>query len=338
MIKEVKNDYTKHLNKTTKQNNMNLREKQEFESKLYTGFSAMELIALNPTTEERGAIYGYIPKEDSKPQLYEGKTPEGDEYVDIIAYLKLITHPDKPIVSHRFRLIDKDVSSEKEENGVKTSKYQWVNQQGHSSWCDTEKNLLDKFTKVQKKNYEDKILISTENLADSMYRKAIQGEANFYNFFQAWMDGVAYTGKDSVTTDIFIDKKKAFRNVDKWVDSELRPLIKDTKAKTFNGLAIVGIQEKDSKINHFQNIFNEFWPNGKNSGWKFRGMLTSITSGDWTINDNTAKTYEYLIKALRKSAFTLGWIKLFSVDEHLNAGSEVFKSAVDNIDPVDTDY
>lgn len=306
---------------------MNLTEKKEFEQSLYTGFSLMELIALNPTTEERGKIYGYEPKADSKPQLYEGKDANGEEYVEIVAYVKLITHPDKPIVSHRFRLIDKDVISEKEENGEKTSRYQWVNQQGWSMWCDSEKNLLEKFTKVQKKTYVDKVLTNTENIADSNYRKAIQGEGSFYNFFQAWMDGVAYTGEACVPTDILIDKKKAFRNIDKYVKDELIPLIKDHRAKVFNGLAMVGIQEKDGKVNHFQNLYNEFWPDGKNSGWKFKSMLTCINTGDWNLNENTIKTYDYLTKSLKKSIYSLGWIKVCDPNSHIQGTNETFREA-----------
>lgn len=324
---------------------MNLTEKKESPgSKLYTGFSLMEAIAFNVTREELAKLKGYEikPPEEGKDAPkefeYEGKDTNGNEYIDIVMQMKSCTHADTPIMSHRIRLVDKDVVSEKEENGVKTIKYQWVNQQGYSCWCDDEKNLLDSFKKVQKKIYKDKVLVSTENLGDSNYRKAVQGEADFYNLFQAWMDGVAYEDKDSVTTDILIDKKKAFRNVDKWVDSELKPLLTDHRAKRFNALTIVGISEKDGKVNHFQNVYRTFWPNGTWSGWKFKGMLSSITTGDWNINKNTIKAYDYFVSSLKTSAFTLGWIKLFSAAEHISATNETFKPAVDNTDIVDTNY
>lgn len=318
---------------------MNLTEKQEFESKLYTGFSMMELLLLNPTTEERGELFGYVPKTDAKPQLYEGRTPEGDDYVDIVVYVKMITHPDKPIMTHRFRFVDKDVVSEKEEDGVKTTKYQFVNQQGMTSWCDSEKNLLEKFTKIQKKTYVDKVLTNTENIADSQYRKAIVGEGQFYNFFQAWIDGVAYTGESAKETDIFIDKKKMFRNIDKYVESEFKPLIKDKRAKAFNGLATVGISEKDDKVNHFQNLYSEFWPDGKNSGWKFKGMLTSINTGDWTINENTIKAHDYFVKQLKKNIYTLGWISICNPNAHIQGTNETFKPAAESSNDInDANY
>lgn len=322
---------------------MNFGAKQEFESKLYTGFFLGETIAVNPTREQLAKLKGYELKEpeegkEIKEFSYEGKTPEGDEYVDMVFYIKAITHPDKPIFQHRFRLVDKDVISEKEENGVKTVKCQWVNQQGFTAWCDDKKNLLDKFTKIQKKTYEDKVLISTENLGDSEYRLAIQGEGALYNFIQAWCDkGSAFTGKSCLETNVFIDKKKAFRNIEKYVESEIRPEIGNARTGPFNILAMVGISEKDGKVNHFQNVYNEFWPDGKYTGWKFKSMLPCITSGNWNLNENTIKTHDYLVKSLKKSAFTLGWLSIFDEKSHMNAGNETFKAAEGGSDATDVD-
>lgn len=315
------------------------KSQQEFSNTLYTGFGIFECVAVNPTKKELAAIKGYEideTKEGFKDFEYESKDAQGSEFVDIVFYIQAISHEDKPIMPVRFRLIDKDVVSEKD--GAK--KYQFVNQQGFSSWCDDEKNLLDKFTKIQKKTYENNVLINTENLADSAYRLAIQGESNFYNFLQAWLDkGVAFTGKDCIGTDIFIDKKKIFRNVDKYVDSEIRPLIGGEDVGKFNALAMVGISEKDGKINHFQNVYKEFWPMGKYSGWKFNSISPCITSGNWNIDENTTKTHDYLIKQLAKSAYSLSWLKVFSESEHQNSTNETFKSADTNdVSADDTSY
>ncbi len=314
---------------------MTFGEKPEFVSKLYTGFFIADSnVVCNPNREQLAKFKGFEPKEVEegkdapKEFTYEGKTEQGDEYIDFVFYIRALTHPDKPVMQHRFRLVDKDVVSEKEENGIKTTKYQYVNQQGFSAWCDDKKNLLDKFTKIQKKTYENKILISTENLADSEYRLAIQGEASLYNFMQAWFDkGVAFTGNGAIETNILIDKKKAFRNIEKYVDSEIRPEIVGPRVGKFNALCMVGISEKDGKLNHFQNVYSEFWPDGKYSGWKFQSMLPCITSGNWNTNENTIKTHAYLTNSLKKSAFTLGWIKLFDENSHLNSTNETLKMA-----------
>lgn len=286
---------------------------QEFSNSLYTGFSMVEVVAINPSTSQRGEIYGYTPKEDAKEQIYEGKDTSGDEFVDIVAYLRFLNHPDKPIMTYRVRLIDKDVVSEKEENGEKKVSYQYVNNCGGQSWIDDPKNLLDKFTHAQVKG---------QNVGERQYRKAIIGEGNFYGFMQSWLDkGVSFFGESSIETDIFLDKKKAFRNIEKYVDSELRPLIEAEQTGKFNALAMVGISEKDGKVSHFQNVYNNFWPD-----WKFKSMLPAINSGNWNATPELIKSHDYLVKSLKKSAYTLGWIRNFDENFHMNAGNEIFKA------------
>lgn len=303
--------------------NFGERSQQEFTNKLYTGFGIFECVAINPTKAEIATIKGYAideTKEGFKDFDYEGKDAQGNEFVDIVFYIRAISHEDKPIMPVRFRLVDKDVSSEKD--GV--VKYQYVNQVGQQSWVDDKNNLLDKFKKV---------IVKGEDMGTRQIRRAIQGEGNLYNFLQAWLDkGVAFFGENSKDTDIFIDKKKAFRNIDKYVDSELKPLIGSENVGNFNALAMVGISEKDGKVNHFQNVYNNFWPE-----WKFKSMVGAVTSGKWD-TDDLKKTHDYLVKSLSKSAYSLGWIKLFSESEHQNAGNETFKEAIEaeNID--DTSY
>ena len=131
--------------------------------------------------------------------------------------------------------------------------------------------------------------------------------------------GVAFFGENSKDTDIFIDKKKAFRNIDKYVNSELKPLIGSGKIGNFNALAMVGISEKDGKVNHFQNVYNNFWPE-----WKFESMMGAVISGKWD-TENLKKTHDYLVKSLSKSAYSLGWIKLFSESEHIQSTNETFR-------------
>ena len=145
--------------------------------------------------------------------------------------------------------------------------------------------------------------------------------------------GVAFFGEASVDTNILIDKKKALRNIDIYIKNELKPLLGSEQVGKFNALAMVNISEKDGKINHFQNVYNNFWPE-----WKFKSMVTSVNTGDWNINADTIKSYEYLTKALKKSAYSLGWIKLFNPDEHLSATNETFKPAPGEEKEIDADY
>jgi hypothetical protein len=280
------------------------------ERTLYSGFLNIErILAINPTKEERAEIYGYELKSDAKDNVYEGKTAKGDEYIDIVFILKGQA-PHEQIFDYRIRLVDKDMVSQE-------GKTQYVNQVGSSSWIDSEKNLLEKFTKCQNKE--------GRNVSDREFRKAIQGEANLYTLLQAWMDkGVSFFGESSAEVNILIDKKRAFRNIDKFVDSDLRPYIGDTvRTGTFYGLAVVGIGEKDGKVTHHQNIHSDFWPQ-----WKFKNVMGAVNTGDWTINDNTKRMKENLEKSLKKSAYTLGWLKEWNAnapDTPLNATDTTFR-------------
>lgn len=306
---------------------MKLGQKEVFEKSLYTGFSLVEVVGINPDLEAIGKIYNYTPGDTAKEPVYEGKDANsGEEYVDIVFYVKALNHEDKPIMPVRFRLIDKDVTSEKEEDGNKITKYQYVNNTGAQAWIDDPKNLLDKFKHAQVKG---------QNVGDRQIRLAIQGEGNYYGFMQAWLDkGVAFFGDASIETDIFLDKKAAFRNIEKYVDKELRPLIGSKSIGKFNALTMVNISEKDGKVSHFQNVYNNFWPE-----WKFKSMLPAINSGNWSLNAETIKSHEYLVKSLKKSAYSLGWIQLFDENSHMNAGNETFKMSDEKVaDVSDTDY
>ncbi len=229
------------------------------------------------------------------------------------------------ILPAKFRLYDKEASWETE--GV--TKYSWVNQQGN--WCavDDKKNLLESFTNVGKKDKQTKKLI--EVYGPTQHRIAIQGEVALYNFLQAWLDkGVAFYGQASVETEIWLDVKKIFRNVDKYIADQFKPLIDSDLTGPFNALAIVNIREKDGKVNHYQGMYSSFWPD-----WKAKSMLAAINTGNWNSSDAISKTKIGIEKGLKKSAYSLGWLKPFDENEHQNAGSEVFRAAEGEDAPAD---
>lgn len=289
------------------------KEEGQFERKLFTGFGLFDVVGCNMTREQLAKLKGYEYKEVDKdgkeiPEIsYEGRDAQNKEYVEIVFQLQNKMKRDI-FLPAKFRLYDEDATWETE--GV--TKCQWVNQQG--GWCavDDEKNLLEKFTKVQ---------IKGQSVADRIYRKGIRGEADLYGFLQAWLDaGVAFYGEASADTNILLDVKKIFRNVDKYVRDQFTPLIGSENVGPVNALAIVNMKEKDGKVNHYQGMYNSYWPE-----WKFKSMVPCINTGNWNASDETRKSLSYLEKGLKKAAYTLGWLKEFSEADHIQAGNDTLR-------------
>lgn len=305
---------------------MQLGKKTVFEQTLYTGFGMFTPVGVvNPTRKELADLKGYEYKEkdatgkDIPEILYEGKDSRGEEYVKVVVYLQHKVQKNI-IIPVAFPLYDTPAVIEKD--GV--TKTQYVNQQGGQAWLVEGEKLDDKFTKV---------LVKGTPVADREYRPAFRGEANLYAFLQAWLDrGVAFYGENAIETKIWIqDKKKIFNNVQKFVKEQYTSLIGDEVTGSFNALAIVNIHEKDGKINHYQGIHTSFWPD-----WKFKDMVGAINNGDWDANDNTRKTKASLEKGLKKAAFTLGWLKEFVENEHLQASTDTFRTEEEGEDESDS--
>lgn len=306
---------------------MKFGEKQQqevFSSVLYTGFGLFDVVGVNLTRKELANLKGYEYKETNqkgetiKEIEYEGTDSNKNDYVEIVFQLQCVTD-NSIILPAKFRITDKEAIWESEENGEKITKYDWVNAQG--MWCrkESEKDLLETFTNVCKKDKSTGKVV--EKFGPSEYRKAIQGEVALYNFMQAWLDsGVAFYGQDAVDTNILIDKKKAFKNIDSYVNNEIRSLIGHERTGKVNGLAIVNIQEKDGKVNHYQNMYNGYWPE-----WKFKSMVGAINTGNWNATENLQKEYKKFENGLKKSAWTLGWIKKFDENSHQNATNDTFR-------------
>lgn len=316
------------------------QQQENFSSTLYTGFGLFEVVGVNMSRKELAQLKGYEYKEKNNkgeeiPETkFEGKDSQGNEYIEIVFQLQ--NQMDKSIIlPAKFRITDKESVWESEEDGNKVTKYDWVNAQG--MWCrkESEKHLLETFTNVCKKDKATGKV--AEKFGPSEYRKALQGEVALYNFMQAWLDaGVAFFGADAVDTNILIDVKRAFRNIDKYVNDEYRSLVGHERTGKVNGLAIVNISDKDGKVNHFQNMYNQYWPE-----WKFKSMVGAINSGNWNDTDSNRKAFENFEKGLKKSAFSLGWLKKFDSTNHQNATNETFRTeeGVENTSPVeDTSY
>lgn len=291
-----------------------VKETKEFDKILYTGFTGIkEVVAINPSAVELGKLYGFEPDPEKGEPKYEGKLPYGDgeDYVDIKFYVKLTGI--EGIHSIKIQLVDKEVVSEKSGN------LQYVNQLGGSFYIKDLKDALDFNVKLQECEWEkgNPKPVSVKNIMDLEVRHAIEGEAMLMSFIKAWFSGVWFTGKSAAETNILVDKKKMFRNVEKWVDSELRPMIGSPRVgQEFFGLQIVKRSEKNDKVSYYQEWYKEFWKSIDN-------IKGAIQSGNWD-TDKLKKAKNGITGGMGKKLYTLGWAQKFNEKSHINAGNETF--------------
>lgn len=256
---------------------------------LYYGFTEANIVAVNPDYKQICSLYGSEPKEDGKEPSYEGTTKTGnDDYVVVEFWLQSST-PEKQLFRRRIMLTDKEVES-------KSGKKQYVNQAGQSAYADNEKNLQEFFTKFQEADptdpEKDWIKKKKINVADKEYRVAIQGEADLYDMLSKWLGRVKLSGKDNdgVYANILVDKKKMFRNIDKWVDSELRGLIGNEEYVTpvVENLTV----KTDAEGKHYQNVWKTL-PSTIKDGARYSSTISVIrvcaASNSWDKNPTLKK-------------------------------------------------
>ncbi len=164
---------------------------EEFEKKYFVGLEAYQVVCVNPTKKELNKLYEKEDEEGDEEINYV-VDKDGDDQVRIVIYLKGLT-TDR-IRSVRFFVTD---TERKNKEGTKN---QWINQTCSTTWCDEEENLPEWFTSFRDK---DKKVIGKQK-----YRKALQGEGDFYEFLRNIMNGVNFFSED---TDIHFEFKKMLK-------------------------------------------------------------------------------------------------------------------------------
>lgn len=158
---------------------------------MYVGLESMEVMCINPTTEEINKMYGRESKEDDKEQEYITER-EGIDNIRITVFLKAL---------QTNRIVRKTFFIEDKERMDKTgTKYQYLNQTGDSGWGQSEDDLMDFF-----KNFTDK---DKKVIGKKAIRKAKNGEADFYEFVKGVLRKVNYYDP---TTDVTFDFKKMLK-------------------------------------------------------------------------------------------------------------------------------
>lgn len=306
---------------------MELEKSSAQERPLYVGFAVMDrVVAINPSKEELAEVLEYELKSDAKDMVYEGKNDKQEDVLTLSFWMEAST-AEKQKFNHRFRLVDKPVVSEG------SGKKQYVNQSGMSTWIDHEDNLPSWFTEFRDKNgalvTEDKD--GNPLTGKKKYREAIQGEADFYNFLQAWLGKANFF---SEKTNILFDKGKLFRNLDNYVEKTYRAQLKDddnSLTSPFAALAFVGIVEKDGDTKMYQNLYGDFI-----SGYKFKKFALAMSTKDWSIDKAASKWHEQATgKYGCRGAFELSMLKKFDPSIHQVASSDTFKEESGPTAPAD---
>lgn len=303
---------------------MKIEKREEFQKKLYTGFFTGRVIAVNPTKEELSEILGF---ELEKEQNYV-QTINGQENV-IISFWMEADHPDKPKFNTQIYIADKEVYSES------SGKTQFVNQCGNYSWVKSEENLLSWFRNFTNKQGE---IVDTCEV-----RKAIQGEANLYNFLRSWYGQANFKSKN---TNVFINVQELFLNPAKYIqreygsrikleqqylaetDSDVREdLNKDIITTTVTGLATVRIREKDNEVKKYQSVYTDFLPN-----YLVKKLRLAVTNNLWDLNKGAdkalAKYHEQLIgQHGSKDAYQIQMLGLFDDKKHGQLSNETMISS-----------
>lgn len=332
---------------------MKLNRTEAQTKKLYTGFFSGKVVAVNPTADELAELIGYERSDSSEELKYEGTDEKSQQpFVSLSFWLKSDT-PEPKFFNARFRLVDKQVV------GKDSGKVQYVNQTGGATYVDNESNLPDWFTKFQNKD--------KKNLADKIYREAIQGEANLYNFLAAWLGNVEFWDYEKMMrvgdepTDVLIDKDRLFRNVDMYVNDEYRWMIKgqeqydaetDRTAKAEKGktlltanvvaLATVYSTEKDGELKMYQNLYGEYL-----RLYMLKKINVYIASGHW-MRPNLQPTdkrepLEKWVEQLTGShgcqdAYTLTALQDFDPEKFQQSSKETFVPVKEGDVATDTSY
>lgn len=163
---------------------MKLAKREAVSSQKVVGIDVFEILAVNPTIEQLNVIYQTEPKEDDKEIVYVDKK-EGADRVKITIHVR--GQHSKKLGRINFFIVD---NNRKSKDG---DKQQYVNQVCETSWADTEENLPNWFKSFYAKGDKNR----EKPIGSKSYRKAMEGEADFYEFVRAVMTGVNYFSSDS---------------------------------------------------------------------------------------------------------------------------------------------
>ena len=232
------------------------------EKKFYTGFSTLEIRAINPTRKELNKLLGKDDGDEDKEITYIDTDRDGNDRVRL-TFWAYDSKVNKFFV-YSTNLTNKERTSN---DGIKN---QYINSVALTGWADSESNLKENFT-----HFLDK---DKSPIAKKQYRKALFGEEELGRLMRSWLgkwDFQDTKGSTLVNTASLL----------KGDYSELRALIDSAYDTPF--VALLGVKtDPDDSTKQYQQIWKSFLPNG---------FMKYIEKNKFP-TDYTKKTWDYFVK------------------------------------------
>lgn len=238
---------------------INQTENTGSKKQLFVGYAQCKLVGINPTKDELVKLLEVEEEhyDKFKEPEYIGEDAEGNQFVKLTFYVKnLKTNKIDPVY---FQITKKEAVSQ-------SGKTQFVNQLGETQWVDDEDNLWDNFTSFQQvlswsytngesgEKYQPGAKPKDiKKIDDKLYRKALKGEVDVYNFIKA----IFTLDVRNTETNILLDTKKLFNGNFKDLKSDVLGNLRDNSSV----ICCYSVKVKDDGT-EVQKVSNKFFING----------------------------------------------------------------------------
>lgn len=159
-----------------------------------------EIVAINPTKEEKAKLFGYDLNDDAEDIVYTGKNDDGKDKLDLDIYFRI--SGDFPVRKQRFFMENTFIEFEDEETGVVKHKY--VNQVGQTTVVEEGADLPDWFTHFQEWDDDQKKYVNIDETKTT--RRCLKGEDGLMRFLREALS-INY---ESPSADLAYNYKKLF--------------------------------------------------------------------------------------------------------------------------------
>lgn len=267
----------------------------------HVGFLEIEdVVAINPTLEERAKLFNTEVKDDAKEIEYISTDEEGNTKLRLDFYY---SNSEVGIKRYSVTLINKERRNKNQD------KYQYISSIGTTSWAEDESGLPEWF-----KKFTDK---EGAVLGDKEIRVALEGEELLFIFLRAFFSG--YKDNDPEKSITF-NYKKLFAGDYR----EIRGDVFSGAGRPFVGL--LQVETSDDGTKKYEKLFGKaFLP---------KGYVEKIANNSFR-NEYEKKQYDKFLKELKgeygaRGFYTLSPVHIYNSEEDTVAGKP--KEVVNNTD------
>jgi hypothetical protein len=210
---------------------------------LYSGLGILEeIVAINPTNEQKAKLFGFELDDDKDEMEYCGKNDNDDDKLSLDIYYRIqgVEAPRK----HRFFLENCPIEFEDEKDDNK-KKFKWVNQVGQIATAEAKEDLANWFTEFQQWNKEEK---KFEKIGEKKtFRKCLKGE-----------DGLMRFLREALNINYELPSASLDYNYKKMFAGNVKELLTDLTSDLFRKFVIMTqVTSKDGEdgVNHYEKLW-----------------------------------------------------------------------------------